>query len=358
MAEESTPEACVPTMPDTLGIRSPGIFIPSLVLISFLATTAVGQRRTRLKPPGALLEVIDPDDRNCVEQTGLNKSVSVRPIRLAADKSRQLLIRGSGFCLCGAQNCAFWIYRKTGRKYELLLKGAGSTKVKAGGQTAKGYRDVISESHASAMETIVRTYRYDGSRYQPLRCINRAYYDDNGKSTERPIDRPCETEARNETYVSLPVDLLNREVTTLNHRQLKLSDYSGKIVVLNFFASWCGPCRMTLSDLIDLKRKYHTYPIEVLGLVSKKNDTDIDEVRKFIRNQGINFPVIWDTEDFAATLLQLAGTQDVLPHTFVIDRSGKIRQDFPGFNPMATPQTLRATLDRIGSDSDKSKVSP
>jgi thiol-disulfide isomerase/thioredoxin len=335
-------------MPDTLRIQSPGIFITSLVLISFLATTALGQRRPRLKPPAALLEVIDPDDRSCVEETGLNKSVTVRPIRLAGDKSRQLLIRGSGFCLCGAQNCAFWIYRKTGRKYELLLTGAGSTKVKAGGQTAKGYRDVISESHASAMETIVRTYRYDGSQYQPWRCVSRAYYDDNGKSTARPIDRPCATEAKDEISVGLPAALRDRDLTTVRNHILKLSDYSGKIVVLNVFASWCAACRMMIPDLINLKAKYKSHPIEVLGLVSKKNDSDIDEVRRLVRNLGINFEVIWDTEDSGDILLQLGNQPVVLPHTFIIDGSGTIRQHLLGFNPDKTPVQLRTTLDRIG----------
>jgi thiol-disulfide isomerase/thioredoxin len=341
-----------------LRIRALGILTGTVLLLSFLTITTQAQRRPRLKAPKALLDVIDPEDRDCVTQNGLDKSVTVRAFRLAADKSQQLLIRGSGLCLCGAQNCGFWIYRQTGPKYELLLKGAGSTKVKAGRQRAKGYRDVISESHASAMETIVRTYRYDGSQYQPLRCVNRAYYDDNGKSTEQPIDRPCETEAKNETKVSLPVDILDRELTTLNHRQLKLSDYSGKIVVLNLFASWCAPCRMMLPDLVDLKQKYQTHPIEVLGVVSKKNDADIDEVRKFIRNQGINFPVIWETEDFTEELLKLSNNKIVLPHTFVIDRSGTIRQDFIGFNPNTTPQTLRATLERLGSEPDKPKASP
>src|SRR5262249_20319461 len=134
------------TMPDELRIRSFGILIISATLISFLVTTAAGQPRPRLKAPKALLDVIDPEDRACVTQSGLDRAVTVRPIRLAADKSQQLLIRGSGLCLCGAQNCAFWIYRKNRNLYDLLLKGAGSTSVRRGRRSAKGYRDVVSES--------------------------------------------------------------------------------------------------------------------------------------------------------------------------------------------------------------------
>lgn len=165
-----------------------------LITCSFLSLmpgVSQGQSR-RLSAPTALLEILDKEDRDCVVTNGgLSKSVTVQSIQLASDHSRQILVRGSGLCLCGAQNCLFWIYRQTGHRYELLLKGTGSTKVRPGQKSAKGYRDVVSESHASANETIVRTYRYDGSQYQLERCVNRAYYDDNGNYTTKPTYRPC-----------------------------------------------------------------------------------------------------------------------------------------------------------------------
>lgn len=172
-------------------MKSIGILI-TCSFLSLLPSVSQGQSRRHLSAPRALLEILDKEDRDCVVTNGgLSKSVHVQPIQLAADHSRQILVRGSGLCLCGAQNCLFWIYRKIGNHDELLLKGAGSTKVRAGQKSAKGYRDVISESHASAMETILRTYRYDGSQYQLERCVNRAYYDDNGKHTTKPTYRPC-----------------------------------------------------------------------------------------------------------------------------------------------------------------------
>lgn len=180
-------------MVDKISIRSIALLITNAFLICILATISHGQTRSGLKAPKELLNVLEPDDRNCVATNGgLSKSVHVQAIQLAADHGRQILVRGSGLCLCGAQNCGFWIYRKIGNRYELLLKGTGATKVRAGQESAKGYRDVISESHASANETILRTYRYDGSQYQPQRCVSRAYYDDNGKYVKKPIDRPCQ----------------------------------------------------------------------------------------------------------------------------------------------------------------------
>jgi hypothetical protein len=166
-----------------------------MILIACLLISLLpgeGQSRRHLSAPTALLEILEKEDRDCVKTNGgLGKAVSVQSIQLAAGRTSQILVRGSGLCLCGAQNCLFWVYRQTGNRYDLLLTGTGSTKVRAGQKSAHGYREVISESHASANETILRTYRYDGSQYQLERCVNRGYYDDNGNYTRKPTYRPC-----------------------------------------------------------------------------------------------------------------------------------------------------------------------
>lgn len=155
--------------------------------------------------------------------------------------------------------------------------------------------------------------------------------------------------APTQSVVDLPSSILDQELTTINHRHLKLSDYSDRTIVLNLFATWCGPCRVNLPDLIDLKRSYVAHPIEVIGLASQKNDPDIDEVRKFVRDLGVNFQVVWDTENFGDSLIKSVNDRSVLPATFVIVR-GRVRKSFFGFNPSVTPQLLRQTLDQIGQE--------
>ena len=178
-------------MPGTIRLARFHLVI-CVAVISIFAASATAQRRVTIPPPTSLLDVLEIDDRQCVlTNGGLRKSVTVRSIRLVSDGTRQLLVRGSGSCLCGAQNCGFWIYQQKNRSYELLLKGAGSIKVNAGRDSSNGYHDIVSESHASAIETILRTYRFDGREYRLARCVSRAYYDDNGKPTRVPISRPC-----------------------------------------------------------------------------------------------------------------------------------------------------------------------
>lgn len=158
--------------------------------------------------------------------------------------------------------------------------------------------------------------------------------------------------APTESIVTLPPTILDRELTTIDDRHLKLSDYSGRTIVLILFASWCGPCRTNLPDLIDLKRSYVGHPIEVIGLISRKNDPDIDAARKFVRDQGVNFPVVWDTENFDDSLMKAVNGRTVLPQTFVIVR-GSVRRIFSGFNELMTPKLLRETLDQIGREPKK-----
>jgi hypothetical protein len=171
--------------------------VPTIVVLMMFGTVifigsanAVAQTRPSVAPKNLLAE-LEKDDRDCVVNNGgLTKNVSAESIELTR-KGEQMLVRGSGICLCGAQNCGFWIYQKKGNKTELLLQGAGATKVSAGRHFSKGFRDVISESHASATETIIRTYRYDGSRYQLQKCVSRGFFDDSGKQTSAPVERPC-----------------------------------------------------------------------------------------------------------------------------------------------------------------------
>ncbi len=330
--------------------RPPVGLVTIAFLISIFSVAGQAQTRLRLRTPQALLNLLEKEDRDCVLQNGgLSKTVTARPIHLAADGSQQILIKGSGVCLCGAQNCYFWIYRKTGEKYELLLTGTGATKVRAGPRrSAHGYRDVISESHASANETIIRTYRYDGSEYLAHDCVNRAYYNDAGEYTREPTFRPCEVEKKSEPLVTLPSSILASELTTLDNRHLKLSDYPDRVIVLNIFAAWCIPCRSNVWDLIALKQNYHAYPIEVITVVmdSKNHDQDIGDVRKAL-GAGINFPVVWDQDDFVASLMKVMNKRAIIPQTYVIDRNGVVQKVFLGFAPAKSPLLLRRAIDKI-----------
>jgi thiol-disulfide isomerase/thioredoxin len=154
----------------------------------------------------------------------------------------------------------------------------------------------------------------------------------------------------NQSEVTLSSDLMNQELTTLYNRQLKLADYTRKITIINLFASWCAPCRQNLWDLIKIKQEYGGHGVEVIGLVVPESDPDIAAVRRFVRLQQINFPVVWDEKGLGESLVKAMKGQSVLPQTFIIGEDGRILKHFQGFDSKHTPVLMREVLDQAGKE--------
>ncbi len=124
---------------------------------------------------------------------------------------------------------------------------------------------------------------------------------------------------------------------------LKLSDYRGKVVVLDFWATWCPPCRKGIPDLIELKKKYANKNFEVIGIsldkISRGGKTAKDVV-PFIKEYGINYPIVWGDMN----TIQTFGGVRAIPTTFFIDKNGKIRDKIEG---LADIRTLESKIDEL-----------
>jgi cytochrome c biogenesis protein CcmG/thiol:disulfide interchange protein DsbE len=97
-----------------------------------------------------------------------------------------------------------------------------------------------------------------------------------------------------------------------------LSDYRGKVVILDFWATWCGPCRIEIPWFIDLQRKNRDRGFEVLGVAM--DDEGWEVVKPFLAELGVNYRVLIGDD----LTTQMYGGVDALPTTFLIDRSGKV----------------------------------
>ena len=117
---------------------------------------------------------------------------------------------------------------------------------------------------------------------------------------------------------------------TIDGKQLKLSDYRGKVVILDFWATWCPPCRKGIPDLIELKKKYGSKGLEVIG-ISLDTDTKA-QVAGFAKTNGMNYPVVYGNQ----AVTQLYGGIEAIPTTFVIDKKGKIVANYQGLMPSST----------------------
>jgi thiol-disulfide isomerase/thioredoxin len=105
------------------------------------------------------------------------------------------------------------------------------------------------------------------------------------------------------------------------------SEYKGKVLILDFYATWCGPCRDSIPHLIGLQKKYEDQGLRVVGL-NVGGPGDEQKVPAFAKQFGIQYPLAQPDEDLVTFLL--AG-QDAIPQTFVFDRQGQLVQRFVGY---------------------------
>jgi thiol-disulfide isomerase/thioredoxin len=121
-------------------------------------------------------------------------------------------------------------------------------------------------------------------------------------------------------------------------KELTLEAFRGKVILLNFWATWCGPCRAEIPELVALQNRYKDR-LQIVGLVV--DDDDEKEIRKVIESEGINYPVaLADTETRFAY-----GGIAALPTVFVINAEGRVVQKHVGlFNPALYEAEVRALL--------------
>jgi thiol-disulfide isomerase/thioredoxin len=107
------------------------------------------------------------------------------------------------------------------------------------------------------------------------------------------------------------------------------SEYKGKVLVLDFYATWCLPCRDSVPHLIGMQKKYAERGLSVVGL-NVGGPGDEQQVPAFAKEFGIQYPLAKPDEDLVSFLL---GNDDGIPQTFVFDRHGQLVQRFLGFGP-------------------------
>ena len=105
-------------------------------------------------------------------------------------------------------------------------------------------------------------------------------------------------------------------LTDLDGKSWNLKDLKGKVVLLNFWATWCPPCRKEMPDLEMLYRRFGAQGLIIIGI----DDEETETVKPFIAQQGITYPVLLDPGRKVNTLFRIEG----IPKTFVYDRDGKI----------------------------------
>ena len=138
----------------------------------------------------------------------------------------------------------------------------------------------------------------------------------------------------------LPEVVAAARMTDLDGKALSLSDYQGKIVVLNVWATWCGPCRREIPDFIAMNADYRGRDLAIIGVTMEDERNTAEDVKDFVKGYKVDYPIAWVDLDTYKALLQ-PGSQS--PQTYILDRQGRQLYKFVGY---AAAERVRSIIDQ------------
>jgi|ERR1051326_3932267 peroxiredoxin len=109
-------------------------------------------------------------------------------------------------------------------------------------------------------------------------------------------------------------------------KTVDLDSFHGTVTLVNFWATWCGPCKRELPDLISLSREMDNRKVKFIGVSTDRGPNTVEDVRTFVKDRGIPYQVLIANDD----LEDAFGNPRAIPTTFIIDANGKIAQTIVG----------------------------
>jgi thiol-disulfide isomerase/thioredoxin len=171
-----------------------------------------------------------------------------------------------------------------------------------------------------------------------------------GAPTPGSANRPSVTitsRPGGQTQPQAPADKFSAEVMSTQLQSLdggtfSLADYNDKTVVLDIWATWCGPCRKEVPHLVEIQREYRAKGVEVVGLTLENPVTDEEKVRDFAKEFKVNYKVGWVPSHVAMQIMRGNGS---IPQTFVVAPGGRVVAHYRGYSD-AVPGMIRAAIEK------------
>lgn len=139
----------------------------------------------------------------------------------------------------------------------------------------------------------------------------------------------------------LPESVWERPIKAFDNQNFKLADFHGKIVVINLWASWCGPCRREVPEYEKVRKAHTDGDVVFIGLTMEDPRYENERVQKFVREVGFGFRLGWGDREL---LRNLTNGKRSIPQTLVIDQEGRIVGHWDGYMPGRSGDRLNQTI--------------
>ena len=151
------------------------------------------------------------------------------------------------------------------------------------------------------------------------------------------------SESKSSDYPPAPEAVLKTEIKNIEGNAFKVEDLKGKVVLLNMWATWCGPCREEMPHLVAMENEFKSKGFKIIGLNVDQESTDL--ITPFAEKMKLNYELAWADEDLYRALLRVSKF-DGIPQSFLLDREGRLRGVFLGGNQKVI-RDMRTNVERV-----------
>ena len=143
-------------------------------------------------------------------------------------------------------------------------------------------------------------------------------------------------------------------LTAMNDSIYTLSKLEGKVVLINFWATWCGPCRMEIPEFNEMHKSYHERGLEILGISVSDNKK---QLKNFAKSFAVNYPLLYGGAREMNKIMKDYGGVNAVPSSFLVGKNGNIVWSYPGaILKNYDPQTFATLLYEIEKELKKGEI--
>ncbi len=169
---------------------------------------------------------------------------------------------------------------------------------------------------------------------------------------ESPVESAPERLSRPAADLNaLPENILERELQALDKGSFRLSDFGGKVLVVNLWATWCGPCRREVPDYEKVRKEFAGKAVEFIGLSTEDPSASYNKVKQFARDFNFGFRLGWADRETARVLMN---GRSSIPQTLVIAANGHVVSHWNGYGSQSRDR-LRDAIESALSETPSTK---